>query len=143
MDEHPFLSGPLTHAGGVVYRVRDSLVDILLVRAKPAPHDWVFPKGHIEEGETEEACARREVQEEAGVDAIVEDRLGEDRYVTPQGKCVRAVFFLMRRAREVPAAEGREVRWVALEDALAELPFDGAQRLLQTARRMLMQRRFG
>src|SRR5262249_49814502 len=85
--------------GGVV--IRDDRV--LLVRAKPAPHDWVLPKGHIEPGETPEQTARREVQEEAGVDAEIVRAVGGLDYVTPRGE-VRAVFFAMRFVREVPAA---------------------------------------
>ena len=28
---------------------------------------WLFPKGHVEEGETDEEAARREIEEEAGL----------------------------------------------------------------------------
>ena len=66
MEEH---DRALTHAGGVVYRGDGAARRVLLVRAKPAPHDWVLPKGHLERGETPEETARREVREEAGVDA--------------------------------------------------------------------------
>ena len=48
---------PLTHAGGAV--LRDGRV--LLVRAKPAPHDWVLPKGHIEAGEMPPVTVRRDI----------------------------------------------------------------------------------
>jgi diadenosine hexaphosphate hydrolase (ATP-forming) len=51
-------------AGGVVFG-RDGRV-LVLGHVDGA---WVFPKGHIEEGETSEAAALREVEEEAGVDA--------------------------------------------------------------------------
>ena len=36
---------------------------------------WGIPKGHIQEGELVEECAKREVREEAGVDVQLEDRL--------------------------------------------------------------------
>src|SRR5690606_16612824 len=51
-------------AGGVVFD-RDGRV-LVLGHVDGA---WVFPKGHIEEGETSQAAALREVREEAGVRA--------------------------------------------------------------------------
>ena len=37
---------------------------------------WSLPKGHIEEGETPEQAALREVQEETGIESIIEKSLG-------------------------------------------------------------------
>ena len=93
----------LSHAGGVVFRGAGAAAEILLVSAKLAPHDWVLPKGHIEEGELPEGCARREVQEEAGVDAEPLAFLGYDAFTTPLGKWVVAAFYLMRWVGPVPA----------------------------------------
>jgi len=53
-------------AGGVIFRVNgDGCLQILLV----ADHfdRWTIPKGHIEEGETAQETAIREIGEEAGV----------------------------------------------------------------------------
>lgn len=40
---------------------------VLLVTAKRNPKRWIFPKGHVEKGETAEEAALREAREEAGV----------------------------------------------------------------------------
>ncbi|MGC4085523.1 MAG: NUDIX domain-containing protein [Vicinamibacterales bacterium] len=125
----------LTHAGGVVLRVVDEQIEVLLVRATPPPHDWVLPKGHIEPGETAGACAHREVCEEAGVDAEVVSPLGYDRFVTPQGKVVNAAFFLMHYRGAVPSLDTRECRWFTIDDALDALAFDGARRLVRSVER--------
>ena len=123
----------LSHAGGVVFRGAGAAAEILLVSAKLAPHDWVLPKGHIEEGELPEGCARREVQEEAGVDAEPLAFLGYDSFTTPLGKSVVAAFYLMRWVGPVPAKEDRRVRWLPVVDALALLPFEGARRIINAA----------
>jgi ubiquinone/menaquinone biosynthesis C-methylase UbiE/8-oxo-dGTP pyrophosphatase MutT (NUDIX family) len=57
-------------AGGVVVRVSASGAEVLLVREGGGP-SYVLPKGHVERGETEEAAARREIAEEAGVSDLV------------------------------------------------------------------------
>ena len=46
----------------------------LLVTAKRNPDHWVFPKGHVEPGETLEVAARREAEEEAGVSGHIVDK---------------------------------------------------------------------
>jgi len=40
---------------------------VLLVTAKDNHERWIFPKGHIEDGEIVEAAVLREAREEAGV----------------------------------------------------------------------------
>ena len=99
-----------THAGGVVYR-GSGTPEILLVRARPEPHDWVLPKGHIEKGEAPHECARREIREEAGVDADPVTFLADDAFTTPDGKKVHSAFFLLAFVRSVSPDEDREVRW--------------------------------
>lgn len=124
----------LSHAGGVVFRGAGAAAEILLVSAKLAPHDWVLPKGHIEEGELPDDCARREVQEEAGVDAEPLAFLGYDAFTTPLGKSVVAAFYLMRWVGPVPATEERRVCWLPVVDALALIPYEGARRIIDAAR---------
>lgn len=51
--------------GAVVVREDAGQKEILLIRHN-AGH-WAFPKGHMEEGETEVQTASREIQEETGL----------------------------------------------------------------------------
>lgn len=59
--------GVPTHdaAGGIVVRLGDAGVEVLLVREGTHP-SFVLPKGHVEAGESAEQAARREIAEEAG-----------------------------------------------------------------------------
>jgi len=60
----------LTHAGGIVYKMSDGKPHYCLVGPqKPVSSktDWLFPKGHIEDGEEPWETALREVREESGV----------------------------------------------------------------------------
>ena len=130
-----------THAGGVVWRGGRRAPEILLVRATPAPHDWVLPKGRLEPGEMPHECARREVREEAGVEAEPIGFAGEDKFTTRAGKSVFAAFFVMRFVKEVAADEDREVRWCSFPEALALLRFDGARAMVRAAERSVAQAR--
>ena len=54
--------GVVRAAGGVISR-RDERgeIEVLLVYRAGGQRDWSFPKGKVEPGETDEACALREV----------------------------------------------------------------------------------
>ena len=62
-------------AAGVVVALDGKVV--LLKRAiEPSVGKWVFPGGYVDRGESTEAAAARETQEEVGLDVTVEDLLG-------------------------------------------------------------------
>lgn len=131
-SESPSSARP-THAGGVVYR-RTGAGDLefLVVTAKIAREDWVWPKGHIERGERAEEAAVREVAEEAGVRARPVRRLADvERVVksTPQ----RIRFFVMEATGVVAADEGRDVAWLSPAAAQARLTYPDAKALVSQA----------
>ena len=62
-------------AGGVVYRQGDIGSEIVLV-ARRKERLWALPKGTLEENETIEEAALREVLEETGLVTVIVDSLG-------------------------------------------------------------------
>jgi ADP-ribose pyrophosphatase YjhB (NUDIX family) len=56
-------------SGGIVVRLTDTGPLIALTREGDWPH-YVLPKGGVEEGETYEESARREIEEEAGLSKL-------------------------------------------------------------------------
>ncbi len=55
-------------AGAIIFRKEDNQIYYLLLHYHSG--HWEFPKGHIEEGETNEQTVKREVAEETGITDI-------------------------------------------------------------------------
>lgn len=124
-----------THAGGVVLRGRGASVRVLLVTAKRQPNQWVFPKGHIEPGETVEQAAIREVEEEAGVIATVGEPIGTLEFRNARG-VVRAQFFVMAFVSEDKPREGRRRGWFTAEEARQALGYEDSRMLVARAKQV-------
>lgn len=129
--------GIVEQGGGIVFRRDGAGTSILLVRAKRDPHDWIFPKGHIEPGETAVDTAVRETAEEAGVRGEAVGPVGAPQEFEYLGKRYRVRYFLIRYAGEIAENEGREKRWFSIDEAMAALQFAGARALLEIARQTI------
>jgi 8-oxo-dGTP diphosphatase len=108
-------------AGGVV--VRDGAV---LVVHRPRYDDWSLPKGKLEDGESWEDAAVREVREETGVSCRLVRELDDDHYTDRKGRPKRVRWWLMEAvdlAAHEPDEEVDEVRWLPLAEAGALLTY--------------------
>jgi 8-oxo-dGTP pyrophosphatase MutT (NUDIX family) len=121
----------LTHAGGIVVRVENGTPRYLLVTAKRHEDRWIFPKGHIDPGETPNVTAVREVLEETGVRARILEAAGSIEYRKGDGRVVHCAFFLMEHLRVEGTGEGRKQRWCAFEEALSVLSMEDLRGLLR------------
>ena len=109
---------------------------------------WALPKGRIDEGESGEATALREVAEETGAHGRSLGKLGDVKYVftwppkPAEGERIFKIvsFFLIRyqggRLGDVPEAfrhEVAEVKWLPLADAPRLLAYGGEKEMAQKA----------
>jgi 8-oxo-dGTP pyrophosphatase MutT (NUDIX family) len=62
--------------------MRAETPEFLLVTSRRRPKQWVYPKGHVEDGERPEETAVREVEEEAGVLARITKMLDDIVFAT-------------------------------------------------------------
>jgi 8-oxo-dGTP pyrophosphatase MutT (NUDIX family) len=132
-------------AGGVVYRRDDDRIEVVLAsrRTRRGELAWGLAKGGIEDGESMEDAAVREVREETGIEAAIEMSLGETRYfyVWEDVRIRKTVhFFLMRYVGgdvEDRDDEMEEIRWFPLERALKRAAYRGERDVLQRAAELL------
>ena len=104
---------------------------------------WSLPKGHIEEGETAEQAAVREVEEETGILATVRAPLGEIDYwfVAEDRRVHKTVhhFLLQAHGGELSDedVEVTEVAWVPLTELGSRLAYADERRLVRLAAEIL------
>jgi len=97
---------------------------------------WSLPKGHIEEGETPEQAALREVQEETGIESIIEKSLGViDFWFMAGGKRIHKTVhhYLFRESGGLLAAqetEVDEVAWFPLAEIVERLAYPDEKKLI-------------
>jgi len=119
-------------AGAVVFRLGKRL-KVLIVTSRKEPSHWIFPKGHIEPGESGKEAALREAEEEAGaVGEIIGPALGTVEFSSGTDD-VRVRYYPVKLTHEVRCSELREIRWVDPADALKTLTHDTTRELLQRA----------
>lgn len=132
-------------AGGVVYRRQGDDIEVVLASRRTRRGDiaWGLAKGGIEQDESLEDAAVREVLEETGYSAEIEASLGDTRYfyVWEDTRISKTVhFFLMRCTGGDPDArddEMEEIRWFPLERALKRAAYRGEREVLERAAEML------
>jgi 8-oxo-dGTP diphosphatase len=122
-------------AGGVPWRVRDQTVEVLLVH-RPKYDDWTFPKGKLEPGETFEDAARREVEEETGLQGVLGRELPPSEYRDGKGrpKIVRYWEMTVADAPFVANDEVDEVCWVGMDEAEQLLTYPRDHEVLECFR---------
>ena len=130
--------------GAVVFTYRNSRIEYLL--AQNLSGTFGFPKGHVENSETEIQTALREVKEETALDVCLLDgfRMTET-YALPRRKGAEkeVVYFLGRYENQTPRRQESELRSLALcpyEKALSLLRYDSAKNILTEANRFLTEK---
>jgi 8-oxo-dGTP diphosphatase len=121
-------------AGGVVLRPDSDSYEVLLVH-RPRYDDWSFPKGKLTRGESDDAAALREVEEETGYRCELGTDLGTVEYVDGRGrdKVVRYWAMTVVGGEFAPNAEVDLVAWLPTESARERLTYPHDRGVLDLA----------
>jgi 8-oxo-dGTP pyrophosphatase MutT (NUDIX family) len=94
---------------------------------------FVFPKGHIERGESPAETALRETWEEAGVKGDLAGPVGAPLEFESGRETVSVQYFLMLARSESASPEGRDKQWLTIDGAIDALAFETARAKLREA----------
>jgi 8-oxo-dGTP diphosphatase len=121
-------------AGGVVVREADGPPEVVLVH-RPQYDDWTLPKGKAEDGESDEECALREVEEETGLVCELVEELETSSYSDSSGRPKVVRYWLMRplSGKLRPTREVDDARWLPVTDAEERLTYPRDVRVLRSA----------
>lgn len=132
-------------AGGIVFRHGEKGVEILLIQ--DAKDRWTIPKGHIEEGETAQQTARREIGEEAGLSQV--DILGwlgkiHFRYRRIDKLVLMTTqIYLVRAKGDTNDIQKEEwmngIKWFTFQDALDAIEYEDIGKLMLLAMKRIRQ----
>ena len=87
---------------------------------------WEFPGGKIEPGESREVALKREIQEELGLDIIIENLLCTTKYDYPSFHLTMHCYLCNIASGEIELREHKSARWLTAEtlDSVEWLPAD-------------------
>ncbi|MCD7741065.1 MAG: NUDIX domain-containing protein [Ruminococcus sp.] len=126
--------------GGIVYRKYHGNTEILLIKHLNSGH-WSFPKGHVEEGETEIETAMREIKEETGMDVMIDPTFRELVTYNPKKDTQKVVVYFVAMAKKgSPVAQENEiaeVKWVEITRAADLLAYDNDRCIVNKAKKFI------
>ena len=87
---------------------------------------WEFPGGKIEPGESREVALKREIQEELGVDIVIEDLICTTEYDYPSFHLTMHCYLCSIASGEIELREHKSALWLTTDklDEVAWLPAD-------------------
>ena len=130
--------------GCIIFKYDDEKLLFLVI--KQTLGHFSFPKGHVEESESEKDTALREVKEETGFDiSFVGDFREVITYSPKPGVLKDVVFFLGNVMDGVMTPQEDEVsliEWLSYEDALKVVTFDDDKNVLKKAYKYIVKNNF-
>lgn len=122
--------------GAIVYTIHDGQI-LILVEHMALGHTSL-PKGHVEDHETEEETALREIREETGLQVKLDTRFQKMITYSPYEGITKDVIFFVAKADDgdpvtVQPEEVREVQFLPEEEAAEAMTYDTDKALVHEA----------
>ena len=129
-------------SGGAVISVRNGIAYVAMIATRGRTR-WGLPKGAVAQGETSEAAALREVNEETGLEADIVKPLDTIEYFfRASGTLIhkKVDFYLMVHTGgelKPQLSEVDDVEWVEISEAIQRASFASEKKLLESAQQEL------
>lgn len=123
--------------GAVVYKKEEN--EILFLLLKHNAGHWSFPKGHVEDNETEEQTALREIKEETNLDVTINKGFKRVSTYSPKEGVMKDVIFFIAELKEnaeeekAQECEIQELEWFSYEKAINTITYDNDKNILKQA----------
>jgi len=133
-------------AGGIVWRRgKNNKIEILLIQ--DVKDRWTIPKGHIEEGETAQQTARREIGEEAGLHNLeIQGWLGKIHFRyrrVDKLVLMTTQIYLVKALGNTDAIKKEDImndiRWFDFHEALEMVEYEDIGKLMLLAMKKIRQ----
>ena len=140
--------------GAIVFRIVDEKIEFLLIKYRSG--HWEFPRGHVEDNETEYETMKREIKEETNISSLhIIKRFretmsfsykahGQELLERKKDKsCMyvhkKVVFYLAETIEDnvIISHEHQEFQWLSFEEGYEKLTFKNAQDILLIAHKNL------
>lgn len=125
--------------GAIIIRKNNNNVETLLIRMLGG--HWSYPKGHVEQNETEIETALREIKEETNLDVIIDTRFREITTYSPKVDVIKDVIFYLAIAKtndvKIQETEVSEYMWININEAFNIITFEEDKKILKKAIRFI------
>ena len=120
--------------GAVVYKFQNNQLLFLLIKSKKG-HHYSFPKGHVENNETEIETALREIKEETNLDVIVDTNYRSVITYSPAENVMKDVVYFVAtptgEEKVIPQVEEvSSAKWLYYSQALKQITHENEKNVL-------------
>jgi 8-oxo-dGTP pyrophosphatase MutT (NUDIX family) len=135
-----------TTSGGIIFRRNlDKQLEILLIQ--DAKNRWTIPKGHVEEGEEPKDTAKREIQEETGLQEMkVMNWLGKVNFRYRRGHTLVLMtmhIYLVQGLGDTDKLKGEDwlsdIKWLPAQEAMDKIAYDDIGKLILLGMRKIRE----
>lgn len=121
--------------GAIIIKRNSGKIETLLIQMLGG--HWSYPKGHVEDNETEVETALREIKEETNLDVIIDTRFREITTYSPKPGVIKDVIYFLAFAKtldvKVQEEEVANYEWVDINDATKLITFEEDRKIFKKA----------
>lgn len=125
--------------GAIIIKRNSGKIETLLIQMLGG--HWSYPKGHVEDNETEVETALREIKEETNLDVIIDTRFREITTYSPKPGVIKDVIYFLAFAKtldvKVQEEEVANYEWVDINDATKLITFEEDRKIFRKAIRFI------